>query len=104
MPFDKTNTAIIFVDNGLFCAKAIKEKKENGNPPVIKASLNIDGVEKEVAFWFSTNRETGQYNLTKAGNKMLTGQIKDPRTKTEEQGQTPVAPTTSEEFDDNIPF
>lgn len=78
MAFDKTNTAIAFVENGLFnreCVEAL------GNKPVISIKVNIDGVEKEISLWFSKNKETGEYNLTSKGTKFLTGQVKSPYVK-----------------------
>jgi hypothetical protein len=73
--FDNTNTAVAFVENGLFCAEGVKAM---GKKPIVTVKINIDGVDKEVALWFSTNKETGEYNVTKQGNKMLTGQVKEP--------------------------
>ena len=75
MAFDKTNTAIVFVEDGLFNKDGVEAL---GNKPVIVVKANIDGVEKEISLWFSTDKETGQYRLTKQGNKMLTGKVSDP--------------------------
>ena len=75
MPFDKTNTAIVFVEDGLFNKEGVEAL---GNKPVIVVKANIDGVEKEISLWFSKDKETGQYKLTKQGNKMLTGKVSDP--------------------------
>ena len=73
--FDKTNTAIVFVEDGLFNKEGVEAL---GNKPVIVVKANIDGVEKEISLWFSTDKETGQYKLTSQGNKMLTGKVSDP--------------------------
>ena len=78
MAFDKTNTAIAFVENGLFNKDGVEAL---GNKPVISVKANIDGVEKEISLWFSKNKETGEYNLTSQGNKFLTGQVKAPYVK-----------------------
>ena len=75
MAFDKTNTAIVFVEDGLFNKDGVEAL---GNKPVIVVKANIDGVEKEISLWFSTDKETGEYKLTKQGNKMLTGKVSDP--------------------------
>ena len=75
MAFDKTNTAIVFVEDGLFNKDGVEAL---GNKPVIVVKANIDGVEKEISLWFSKDKETGQYKLTKNGNKMLTGKVADP--------------------------
>jgi len=73
--FDKTNTAIVFVEDGLFNKDGVEAL---GNKPVIVVKANIDGVEKEISLWFSKDKATGQYKLTKKGNKMLTGKVSDP--------------------------
>ena len=75
MAFDKTNTAIAFIEDGLFNKEGVEAL---GKKPVIVVKANIDGVEKEISLWFSKDKETGQYNLTKNGNKMLTGKVADP--------------------------
>ena len=75
MAFDKTNTAIVFVEDGLFNKDGVEAL---GNKPVIVVKANIDGVEKEISLWFSKDKETGQYKLTQKGNKMLTGKVSDP--------------------------
>ena len=75
MAFDKTNTAIVFVEDGLFNKDGVEAL---GKKPVIVVKANIDGVEKEISLWFSTDKETGQYKLTSKGNKMLTGKVSDP--------------------------
>ena len=75
MAFDKTNTAIAFVEDGLFNREGVEAL---GNKPVIVVKANIDGVEKEISLWFSTDKETGEYKLTTQGNKMLTGKVSDP--------------------------
>ena len=76
--FDKTNTAIAFVEDGLFNKGGVEAL---GNKPVIRIMANIDGVEKEISLWFSKNKETGEYNLTSKGTKFLTGQVKAPYVK-----------------------
>ena len=75
MAFDKTNTAIVFVEDGLFNKDGVEAL---GNKPVIVVKANIDGFEKEISLWFSKDKETGQYKLTSQGNKMLTGKVSDP--------------------------
>ena len=75
MAFDNTNTAIVFVEDGLFNKEGVEAL---GKKPVIVVKANIDGVDKEISLWFSKDKETGQYKLTKQGNKMLTGKVSDP--------------------------
>ena len=73
--YDNTNTAIVFVEDGLFNKDGVEAL---GNKPVIVVKANIDGKEKEISLWFSKDKETGAYRLTKQGNKMLTGKVSDP--------------------------
>jgi len=75
MAFDKTNTAIVFVEDGLFNKDGVEAL---GKKPVMVVKANIDGVEKEISLWFSKDKETGDYKLTTNGNKMLTGKVSDP--------------------------
>ena len=76
--FDKTNTAIAFVEDGLFNREGVEAL---GRKPGISIQANIDGVEKEISLWFSKSKETGEYNLTSKGTKFLTGQVKAPYVK-----------------------
>lgn len=88
--FDKTNTAIAFVEEGLFNKEGVERL---GNKPVITIKANVDGVDKEIALWFKKDKKTGQYTLTSQGNKFLTGQVKAPYEKHEtftEQSATPT--------------
>ena len=101
--FDKTNTAIVFVEDGLFNKEGVEAL---GNKPVIVVKANIDGVEKEISLWFSKDKETGQYRLTTKGNKMLTGKVSDPY-----QGDgfgdvsgTPAPTFEKEQTSNDIPF
>ena len=73
--YDNTNTAIVFVEDGLFNKNGVDAL---GTKPVIVVKANIDGKEKEISLWFSKDKATGQYKLTKQGNKMLTGKVSDP--------------------------
>ena len=105
--FDKTNTAIVFVEDGLFNKEGVEAL---GNNPVIVVKANIDGVEKEISLWFSKDKKTGQYRLTTKGNKMLTGKVSDPY-KGDGFGDatgTPVPafdkPQVAVAEDDDIPF
>ena len=95
MAFDKTNTAIAFVEDGVFNREGVEAL---GNKPVISIKANIDGVEKEISLWFSKNKETGEYNLTSKGTKFLTGQVKAPYVKEDlfEQQDATQEPVFSE--------
>ena len=102
MAFDKTNTAIVFVEDGLFNKEGVEAL---GKKPVIVVKANIDGVEKEISLWFSKDKETGQYKLTTQGNKMLTGKVSDPY---EGDGFSDTSATPKPEFskpqENELPF
>ena len=104
--FDKTNTAIAFVEDGVFNKDGVEAL---GNKPVISIKANIDGVEKEISLWFSKSKETGEYNLTSKGTKFLTGQVKAPYVKEDlfEQQDATQEPVFSEPVantDAELPF
>ena len=103
MAFDKTNTAIVFVEDGLFNKEGVEAL---GKKPVIVVKANIDGVEKEISLWFSKDKETGQYRLTKKGNKMLTGKVSDPYEGDgfEDTSNTPVPAFDKPQTSDELPF
>jgi len=99
MAFDKTNTAIVFVEDGLFNKEGVEAL---GKKPVIVVKANIDGVEKEISLWFSKDKETGQYKLTTKGNKMLTGKVSDPYQGEGFNNDSTTATATFEK--DELPF
>jgi len=101
MAFDKTNTAIVFVEDGLFNKDGVEAL---GKKPVIVVKANIDGVEKEISLWFSTDKATGQYKLTQKGNKMLTGKVSDPYQGDGFKQQNTTAPPVFEEASEDLPF
>ena len=99
MEYDNKNTAIVFVEDGLFNKDGVEAL---GNKPVIVVKANIDGVEKEISLWFSKDKNTGQYKLTKNGNKMLTGKVSDPY---QGDGFNNKSATPKPEFESNaLPF
>lgn len=100
--YDNTNTALAFVDEGLFNKAGVEAKGRN---PILTIKVNFDGVEKEIGLWFSTDKETGQYRVTKNGSKMLTGKVKEPFKKQDSQvASPPPAVNGVNQFDDDIPF
>ena len=101
MAFDKTNTAIVFVEDGLFNKEGVEAL---GNKPVIVVKANIDGVDKEISLWFSTDKETGQYKLTQKGNKMLTGKVSDPYQGDGFVQQNVTSLPVFEKEDETLPF
>ncbi len=99
MEYDNKNTAIVFVENGLFNKDGVESL---GKKPVIVVKANIDGVDKEISLWFAKDKETGQYKLTKNGNKMLTGKVADPY---QGEGFSDKSATPKPEFSENeLPF
>ena len=101
MAFDKTNTAIVFVEDGLFNKEGVEAL---GKKPVIVVKANIDGVEKEISLWFSKDKETGQYKLTQKGNKMLTGKVSDPYQGDGFVQQNATPAPVFEKSDEDLPF
>ena len=101
MAFDKTNTAIVFVEDGLFNKDGVEAL---GNKPVIVVKANIDGVEKEISLWFSKDKATGQYKLTQKGNKMLTGKVSDPYQGDGFAQKDATPPPLFEESDEDLSF
>ena len=104
--FDKTNTAIAFVADGVFSREGVESL---GNKPVISIKANVDGVEKEISLWFSKSKETGEYNLTSKGTKFLTGQVKAPYVKEDlfaqkDATETPVFSEPVANPDAELPF
>ena len=105
MKYDNTNTAICFVENGLFTKECVDAM---GKKPVLVVKANIDGVDKEISLWFAKDKNTGQYKLTKNGNKMMTGKVADPyqgdgfQDKSASQAPIFEQPQTSNDAD--IPF
>jgi len=99
--YDNTNTALAFVDEGLFNKQGVEAK---GRSPILTIKVNFDGVEKEIGLWFSTDKETGQYRVTKNGSKMLTGKVKEPYKQQDQQVESPPAMNGINEFDDDVPF
>jgi len=81
--YDNTNTAIAYIENGLF-AKAGVENLQAQRKPILKVKINVDGKDVEVALYFkmiydeTTGSFTNQYKVTSAGNKMLTGKVLPP--------------------------
>ena len=103
MDYDNTNTAIVFVEDGLFNKDGVEAL---GKKPVIVVKANVDGVEKEISLWFSKDKETGEYRLTKQGNKMLTGKVSAPY---DGDGFTETSATPQPKFEkaqsnDDLPF
>jgi hypothetical protein len=103
----KPNTARIFVEDGLFSKAGVVPLIQQGKP-IIKVLVNIDGIDKEIALWFDmiweNGQKTNQFKISKTGNKILTGKVKDPH-QSNTQAQTPItAPSNGAPYDDDIPF
>ena len=105
--YDITNTAIAYVENGLF-AKAGVESLQASRKPILKVKMNVDGKDLEIALYFkmvydtSTGSFTDQYKVTSTGSKMLGGKVVLPYEAVAVASVTEI--TQTEEFDDNVPF
>ncbi len=81
--FDNTNTAIAYVENGLF-AKAGVENLQAQRKPILKLKVNVDGKDVEVALYFKMVYDEAiggfidQYKVTSTGSKMLSGKVLPP--------------------------
>ena len=104
MAFDKTNTAISFIENGLFNKEKVEEMRNDGNKPVLVVKANFNGVEKEVSLWFAVDKETGEYKETKQGKKFLTGKVADPYKGVDYNKKNSSATPKPAFADDDIPF
>lgn len=81
--YDNTNTAIAYVENGLF-AKVGVENLQAQRKPILKLKVNVDGKDVEIALYFkmvydeATGSFTDQYKVTSTGSKMLSGKVLPP--------------------------
>jgi fructose-1-phosphate kinase PfkB-like protein len=81
--YDTTNTAIAYIENGLF-AKSGVENLQAQKKPILKLKVNVDGKDVEIALYFkmvydtNTGSFTDQYKVTSTGSKMLKGDVGDP--------------------------
>lgn len=83
MEYDNTNTFAMFKN---------KNKEEGSKQPDYRGTMNIDGVEKEIAAWI---RVSGK------GEKFMSGKVSEPYKK---DGQ-PEQKNTKQAIDDtDIPF
>ena len=104
MAYDNTNTAIAFVEDGLFNKEGVEAL---GAKPIIVVKANIDGVEKEISLWFAKDKETGEYRLTKQGNKMLTGKVSVPYESEDvfkDSSSTPKPQFEKSQTNNDLPF
>lgn len=79
----KPNTATIFVENGIFNKQGVEQIMSTGRP-ILKASINVDGKDLEIAFRFKNTWDdiakayTKELYVTSTGNKMLIGKVELP--------------------------
>ncbi len=79
----KPNTSTIFIAQGLFSKKGV-EAIQATKKPILKAYINVDGKDLEIAFRFRntwddvTKQYTDELYVTSTGNKMLTGKVELP--------------------------
>ena len=109
--YDNTNTAIAYIENGLF-AKSGVENLQAQKKPILKLKVYVDGKDVEIALYFkmvydtNTGSFTDQYKVTSTGSKMLGGKVVPPwvadavnsvdSNKLQDMGR--------DEFEDEVPF
>jgi hypothetical protein len=100
----KPNTAVVFVESGIFNKAGVENLQAQGKP-IIKVKANVDGKDVEIALYFkmvwddATDSPTDQYFITTKGNKMLKGKVEDPYVKDGESKNE-----DEDEVEDEIPF
>jgi len=81
--YDKTNKAIVYVENGIFNRQGV-ESLMASRKPIIKVKANVDGKDVEIPLYFSmvydeaTGSFTDKYKVTSTGSKMLKGKVTEP--------------------------
>ena len=99
---DYPNTAVAFVESGIFAREGVENLQAQGKP-ILKVKANVDGRDVEIGLFFKmvyddvAERYTDEYYLTKNGAKMLTGKVEDPYVGSKD-GES------KNEFEDDIPF
>tara|TARA_R110000782_G_scaffold29712_4_gene73744 strand:- start:27 stop:365 length:339 start_codon:yes stop_codon:yes gene_type:complete len=109
--FDNTNTAIAYVENGLF-AKAGVENLQAQRKPILKLKVNVDGKDVEIALYFkmvydeATGSFTNEYKVTSTGSKMLAGKVVAPYVANaiESVSANQLTDMGRDEPEDDIPF
>lgn len=88
MEYDNTNTFALFKN---------KKKEEGSKQPDYKGTMNIDGVEKEIAAWI---------RVSSKGEKFMSGTIKEPFNKEKNKNNGNSATTHAQNTVDSedIPF
>tara|TARA_R100001244_G_scaffold67113_2_gene55037 strand:+ start:333 stop:674 length:342 start_codon:yes stop_codon:yes gene_type:complete len=108
----KPNTAVVYVENGIFNKAGVENLQAQGKP-IIKVKMNVDGKDLEIPLWFkmvwdeATNQSTNQFFVTSSGSKMLKGKVELPFVPTkrvEVTQERPQGDIGKDEFDDDIPF
>lgn len=102
------NSVVAFFEPNLFRKEAVLELMAQ-NKPLIKVMGDFNGQEKEIALfvameWDEANgRFSDTPKINKAGNKYLSGKIKTPDPKYQ-QNSGQEQSSSNEEFNDSIPF
>lgn len=104
------NSVVAFFEPNLLRREAVLELMAQ-NKPIIKVMGDFNGVEKEIALFVAMewDEANGRYSdtpkINKAGNKFLSGKIKTPDPKYQQNsGQQNSTSNTSSEPEDEIPF
>lgn len=112
MKYDNTNTAIAYVENGIFNRQGV-ETLMASRKPILKVKANVDGKDVEMALYFSmvydeaTGSFTDQYKVTSTGSKMLKGKVTEPWVANAVDSVTEKSQATQQvedEFEDDVPF
>lgn len=107
--YDKTNKAIVYVENGIFNRQGV-EQLMSQRKPIIKVKANVDGKDVEMALYFSmvydeaTGSFTDQYKVTSTGSKMLKGKVTEPWVANAIDSVTEATKQVEDEFEDDVPF
>lgn len=82
----KPNTAIVYVENGIFSREGVEQVMSNGKP-IIKVRMNVDGKDLEIPLYFKMVWDdaiggfSNEFFVTSTGSKMLKGKVELPRVK-----------------------
>lgn len=82
----KPNTAIVYVENGIFNREGVEQVMAS-NKPIIKVRMNVEGKDLEIPLYFkmvwddATGGFSDQFFVTSTGSKMLKGKVELPRVK-----------------------
>lgn len=80
----KPNTAIVYVENGIFSREGVEQIMSTGKP-IIKVRMNVEGKDLEIPLYFkmvwddAVGGFSDEFFVTSTGSKMLKGKVELPR-------------------------